>query len=166
MYDLVILHRIQNKVFDAELPSSSTRPPCRRDFTLRQGQSYRWQQQKPKPLSAPSFLVAHRPSQFLVLFHSHSRQGPPSDANPPYLACTTTASDREGLTIRDAVSVVIAVVMDPSIQRALNEKLYEKRKIGALEYVLCPMFRVSASASLFPFSSGQNASFSMFFPYS
>lgn len=32
--------------------------------------------------------------------------------------------------------------MDTSIQRALNDKLYEKRKVGALEYVLaraaCP----------------------------
>lgn len=26
--------------------------------------------------------------------------------------------------------------MDTSIQRALNDKLYEKRKVGALEYVL------------------------------
>lgn len=25
--------------------------------------------------------------------------------------------------------------MDPSIQRALNDKLYDKRKVGALEYV-------------------------------
>lgn len=26
--------------------------------------------------------------------------------------------------------------MDPNIQRALNDKLYDKRKVGALEYVL------------------------------
>lgn len=25
--------------------------------------------------------------------------------------------------------------MDPHIQRALNDKLYDKRKVGALEYV-------------------------------
>ena len=25
--------------------------------------------------------------------------------------------------------------MDPNIQRSLNDKLYDKRKIGALEYV-------------------------------
>ncbi len=28
--------------------------------------------------------------------------------------------------------------MDTNIQRALNDKLYEKRKVGALEYVLQP----------------------------
>lgn len=26
--------------------------------------------------------------------------------------------------------------MDPNVQRALNDKLYDKRKVGALEYVL------------------------------
>ncbi len=25
--------------------------------------------------------------------------------------------------------------MDPNVQRALNDKLYDKRKVGALEYV-------------------------------
>lgn len=32
--------------------------------------------------------------------------------------------------------------MDTSIQRALNDKLYDKRKIGALEYERPRFFRV------------------------
>lgn len=30
--------------------------------------------------------------------------------------------------------------MDANIQRSLNDKLYDKRKVGALEYVLLPCF--------------------------
>lgn len=37
--------------------------------------------------------------------------------------------------------------MDTSIQRALNDKLYDKRKIGALEYVQNP--GLSAAAALY-----------------
>jgi hypothetical protein len=37
--------------------------------------------------------------------------------------------------------------MDPAIQRALNDKLYDKRKVGALEWVnlflLAPLLRVA-----------------------
>ena len=29
--------------------------------------------------------------------------------------------------------------MDTNIQRALNDKLYDKRKVGALEYVFVPL---------------------------
>ena len=30
--------------------------------------------------------------------------------------------------------------MDPNVQKALNDKLYDKRKSGALEYVSPPYF--------------------------
>jgi hypothetical protein len=44
--------------------------------------------------------------------------------------------------------------MDPAIQRALNDKLYDKRKVGALEYVtpsfICTVCRAPGCPSLTP----------------
>lgn len=36
--------------------------------------------------------------------------------------------------------------MDTSIQRALNDKLYDKRKVGALEYVVSTLESLTAVA--------------------
>lgn len=95
----------------------------------------------------PGFLTAQlaQPPHL----HPPSASTSPGAQPPPHRPCIRAPADTDhcdghGLTENSPT-------MDTSIQRALNDKLYEKRKVGALEYVLvrasCFPCRVPSSVS-------------------
>lgn len=50
-----------------------------------------------------------------------------------------------GLNPNKNYDILVIYNMDPSVQRLLNDKLYDKRKQGALEYVVSIFFSYSSN---------------------
>lgn len=59
-----------------------------------------------------------------------------------YSLASSVGGDLHSTIINPALRRYQRVIMETSIQRALNDKLYDKRKVGALEYVHGTVFGV------------------------